>query len=177
MPWGLSRTADPHKGCEIVYLANNFKKAELMQASDELIEKLEEGVKTINTQHRGIFDLTTDLFAHCVGDDEKENQYFGTIIQRAVELVVAHFRTEEDLMLETKFDVYEYIEHRREHEEFVSTVTGYVSQFNTTGCIDLLTFASYAKWWVISHIKRHDRKYVNYFNKITEGKGLEKMNV
>ena len=92
-------------------------------------------------------------------DPSHYNQYFGIIIQRAVELVVTHFRTEEDLMLETKFDVYEYIEHRREHEEFVSTVTDYMSQFNTTGCIDLLAFASYAKWWVISHIKRHNRKY------------------
>jgi hemerythrin len=144
---------------------------------DDLIGKLEAGVTTINDQHKKIFDFTTDLFAHCIGDDDEENQYFGKTIEDAVVLVTTHFRTEEDLMLETKFDVYEYVEHKREHNEFVSTVAEYVKRYHATGCVDLLTFASYTKWWVIGHIKRYDKKYVQYFNQITEGKGIDRMNV
>ena len=148
-----------------------------MQADDELIQKLETGVKMINYQHKGIFDFTTDLFAHCVGDDEKENQYFGETIEGAVELIETHFETEENLMVETKYTVMELINHKREHGEFVMTVAEYIKRFHETGYIDLLNFASYAKWWVINHIKHFDRKYVDYFNQITENKGIDRMNV
>ena len=144
---------------------------------DKLVEMLKTGVATINDQHKKIFDFTTDLFAHCIGEDDEENHYFGKMIEAAVVLITTHFRTEEDLMLETRFDVYEFVEHKREHNEFVSTVAEYIKRFQSTGSIDLLTFASYAKWWVIGHIKRYDKKYVQYFNQITEGKGIDKMNV
>ena len=145
--------------------------------TDDLIEKLEEGVETINGQHQRIFDFTTDLFAHCVGDEEEENHYFGATIGEAAELIVTHFKTEEELMLATKFNVFEYAEHKKEHDGFVAGVTDYITRFQETGTINLLMFASYAKWWVIGHIKRHDRKYINFFNKITEAHGIEQMRV
>ena len=149
----------------------------MLEISTDIIEKMEEGVNLINDQHQKIFNFTTDLFSHCVGNDEEENQYFGETIAAAAELVKIHFQTEEKLMLETKFPFYAYVEHKKEHEEFISTVVEYIKRFEMTGCVDLLTFASYAKWWVIGHIKRHDRKYINYFNEITRGKGIAQMHV
>ncbi|MDR0599927.1 MAG: hemerythrin domain-containing protein [Treponema sp.] len=136
--------------------------------TSEFAEKLAEGVKKINDQHKKIFELTTDLFAHCVGDDNAENTYFGRMINGAVELVTTHFKTEEELMLETKFNLFEYIEHKKEHEDFVATVIDYLTRFKKTGSVDLLMFSSYAKWWVIGHIRRHDKKYITFFNKILE---------
>jgi hemerythrin len=148
-----------------------------LTATDVLIEKLKEGVTTINDQHKKIFDFTTDLFAHCIGEEDEENQYFGATIDSAAELIVTHFKTEEVLMLETKFDVFEYTDHKKEHDEFVAGVTEYITRFKTSGSINLLMFASYAKWWVIGHIKRFDRKYIEYFNQITEGHDIERMKV
>ncbi|MDR2553362.1 MAG: hemerythrin domain-containing protein [Treponema sp.] len=138
---------------------------------------LKEGVKKINEQHRKIFDYTTDLFSHCTGDDAEENHYFAATIGAAATLVKTHFKTEEDLMIATKFQFFEYVDHKKEHEEFIATLVDNVKQFRTSGSINLLMFASYAKWWVINHIKRFDKKYVAYFNKITEGRGIEKMRV
>ena len=153
----------------------NLAGGTMLTVTDELIEKLVQGVKTINSQHKHILDLTTDLFAHCVGREEEENQYFGTIMHGAANFVKEHFQTEEDLMLATKFDVYEFSAHKREHAEFLATVAGYMTRFQKSGRIDLLTFASYAKWWVIGHIKRHDKKYIEHFNKITEGRSITRM--
>ena len=147
------------------------------EITDKLISKLEQGVRTINDQHKKIFDFTTDLFAHCTGDEDEENRYFGETIEGAVELIVTHFKTEEKLMLATNFYFSDYAEHKKEHEEFIATVTENVTQFKATGSVNLLMFASYAKWWVINHIKRHDRKYVTYFNKLTEDKGIQRMTV
>jgi len=148
-----------------------------MQVNDELAQKLEDGVKTINDQHKKIFDFANAMFAQCAGNDDEENRYFGDNIEDAVGLITAHFQTEEDLMTETKFDVYEFVNHKKEHGEFVMAVAEYIKKFQATGYIDLLTFSSYAKWWFIGHIKRYDRKYVDYFNKITEGRGIQLMKI
>ena len=148
-----------------------------VNVNDELAVKLKTGVEKINDQHKKIFDFTNDLFAHCVGDDEEENRYFGEVIAGAIDLVIAHFKTEENLMFETKYTFYEYGEHKREHDEFIMTLEEYAIRFHGTGSIDLLAFASYAKWWVIGHIKRFDKRYVQYFNRITEGKSIEQMKV
>jgi hemerythrin len=148
-----------------------------MQVNDELAQKLEDGIRTINDQHKKIFDFATALFARCTGNDNEENQYFGETVEDAVGLITAHFQTEEDLMAETKFDMYEFVSHKKEHGEFVMTVSEYIKKFQATGYIDLLTFSSYAKWWLIGHIKRCDRKYVEYYNKITEGRGIQPMKV
>jgi hemerythrin-like metal-binding protein len=146
-----------------------------MEITGELLETLSKGVQLINEQHRRIFDFTTDLFAHCVGEEDVENEYFGATIGDAAELVVTHFKTEEALMNRTDFPFYEYAEHKKEHDEFVLSVTNYMADFQKTGNINLLMFASYAKWWVINHIKRHDRKYIIYFNEITEDHDIMKM--
>jgi putative two-component system response regulator len=148
-----------------------------MEIDDSLVAMLEKGVKLINSQHRRIFEYTTDLFIHCRGEADEENNYFEATIHDAVDMVVTHFKTEEELMLSTGLDMYDYMEHKKEHEAFISAVTNYVNQFEKTGEVDLLQFAGYAKGWVIDHIKLHDRKYVNYFNKITEGRGIETMKV
>ena len=148
-----------------------------MQVNDELAKKLEDGVKAINDQHKKLHDFVNDMFAHCVGNDDEENQYFGDTIEDVAGLITANFQTEEDLMAETKFDMYELVSHKKEHGEFVMTVAEYIKKFQATGYIDLLTFSSYTKWWFISHKKRFDKKYVDYFNKITEGRGIERMRV
>jgi putative two-component system response regulator len=169
---GRGTQFDPYLVDLFMTLADRFKGMEIDAA---LIEKLKEGVKLINEQHQRIFDYTTDLFIHCQGDEDSENKYFGATISRALDLVMTHFKTEEELMLETRLDMFEYIEHKKEHEGFITALTEFISQFEKTGAIDLLNFASYAKGWVIDHIKQHDKKYINYFNKITEGCGIEEM--
>jgi hemerythrin-like metal-binding protein len=169
---GRGTQFDPYLVDIFMTLADQFKGMEIDAA---LIEKLQEGVELINNQHQRIFDYTTDLFIHCQGDEDAENKYFGATISHALDLVITHFKTEEELMLVTKLDMFEYIEHKKEHEGFITTVTGYLSQFEKTGAVDLLNFASFAKGWVIDHIKQHDRKYINYFNKITEGRDIAKL--
>jgi hemerythrin-like metal-binding protein len=158
------------------FFVNRTKAPEpVFTVTQELAERLKKGVELINTQHKDIFNYTTDLFAHCVGDEDEENQYFGSTIEDAAKLVVTHFKTEEDLMLATNYYFDALSAHQKEHKEFVATVVNYMNDFKKIGSINLLMFASYAKWWVINHIKRHDKGYVDYFNKITEGCGIAKM--
>jgi hemerythrin-like metal-binding protein len=154
---------------------NKGKQAAILTLTAETAEKLRRGVALINDQHKRIFNYTTDLFAHCIGDEEKESEYFGSSIEAAAKLVVTHFKTEEDLMMATNFYFDALAAHKREHREFVETVVSYMNDFKATGSINLLMFASYAKWWVINHIKRFDNEYIAYFNKIAEGYNIAKM--
>jgi putative two-component system response regulator len=171
---GRGTQFDPNLCDLFITLADQFKG---MEMDAPLIEQLKAGVALINGQHQRIFDYTADLFIHCAGEEDEESKYFGKTIQDALDLVITHFKNEEELMLITRLDMFDYIEHKKEHEGFITAITGYINQFEKTGEVNLLQFASYAKGWVIDHIKQHDRKYVNYFNKITEGCGLEKMRV
>jgi hemerythrin-like metal-binding protein len=149
----------------------------VVEANAKLTEKMTQIVKLINEQHKKIFAYSTDLFGHCVGEEEEESEYFGATIYRATELVKNHFRTEEKLMLATKFDVFEFVNHKKEHDEFVSGVVGDIKNYEETGEVNLLMFASYVKWWVLRHIKYYDKKYVGFFNKLTEGYDIDKMRV
>lgn len=159
------------------FLAKHIAQDTVQMAGEELTERLRKGVFLINDQHKKIFAFTADLFIHCIGNDDVENAYFGKVIGGAMGLVKTHFKTEEDLMLETKFAFPDYIEHKKEHEDFIAHLTDYVDRFRETGHIDLLMLSSYSRWWVINHIKRFDKNYIAFFNKITENKNIGKMAV
>ena len=138
---------------------------------EELPVKLRESVKLVNAQHKRIFDATTVLFSHCVGDEDGENKFFGKTIASVIKIYSNHFKTEEDLMLEMKFNVYEFVEHKKEHNDFIMAVTEHLKRFQETGGIDHLTFTSYARWWIIGHIKNFDKKYIQHLNRAAGGKG------
>jgi hemerythrin-like metal-binding protein len=162
---GQGTQFDPNLCDLFLSLSDKFKGLEI---DGRLIEQLKKDVALMNGQYQQIFDYTADLFTRCVGDDDAENKYFGDTIHNALDLVTAHFKNEEELMLATKLDMFDYIEHKKEHEAFIIGITNYINQFEKTREVNLLRFSSYAKGWIIDHIKAHDRKYMNYFNRITK---------
>jgi hemerythrin-like metal-binding protein len=144
---------------------------------NEKIKALETGVQIINNQHKKIAALTTELYTHVTGDDEAENQYFGETIQGTVDFFTSHFKAQEELMAVMDFPPGDCAQHKQEHGEFVSSIGEHITRFQQTKCADLLTVASYVKWWVLGHTKKQDKKYAEYFNKLVEGKGIEAMRV
>jgi hemerythrin len=148
-----------------------------MELTPEEITRLVESVNLINDQHKKIFDLSNELFKFCTGDEDAESKYFGEVCNAAFDLVKTHFELEEELMLDTKFSLFLFMEHKKEHMGLIKTLTQYVNDYNEKGRVDLLSFASYVKWWVVRHIKGHDKLYVEHFNNIFEQYNIQKMHV
>jgi len=73
------------------------------------------GVKEIDNQHRGLFDLISKLF------DTKRvyrnDKYFLATFEMFTKFATIHFATEERYMREAKYS--KLTEHRQEHEEFI----------------------------------------------------------
>jgi hemerythrin len=138
-----------------------------MGHEDELVSwssQYASGVKIVDEQHKELLNLTNDLFNHCVGDPEKEKEYFKSVIHSAVDYVKNHFATEERMMISTKFSGYDH--HKREHDKFVLTIVDTIKEFNETRRLSLFKFTKFLKNWVLTHIAVEDKKYFDYFKRI-----------
>ncbi|MDR2729787.1 MAG: bacteriohemerythrin [Treponema sp.] len=133
------------------------------------------GVKIIDDQHKGLLDFVNDLFNHVSGNEKEEYAYFKDVIQQAVEYVKEHFRTEEKLMVGTKFPG--YAEHKKAHDEFTLTVIKSVKDYESGKRLVLEKFAYFLKDWVLTHIAVMDKQYAEYFKKIATRKDNGKLTI
>jgi hemerythrin len=129
----------------------------------------------IDDQHKGLINLTNDLFNHCLGDEESERAYFRKVIEDAVAYVKTHFATEEKLMVAVRFPGYQA--HKREHDMFVMKVIDNIAQFKQGKPFHLAAFTKFLKEWVLAHIAVSDRGYFEYFVKIATRKGDGRLTV
>jgi len=121
------------------------------------------GVQLIDDQHKGLIDITNNLFNHVTGNEEEERIYFDEVIHQALDYVKNHFVTEERCMLATKFPGYS--EHKHTHDEFTLNVIKSVNEFKTGKSLVLEKFAEFLKEWILSHIAVMDKQYSVYFRK------------
>jgi hemerythrin-like metal-binding protein len=86
------------------------------------------------------------------------------VIQGAVKYVKTHFTTEEIIMDRLKYP--EYLEHKKEHEEFVAEVLRDVQAFEAGGKLVPLEFAQFLQKWVLNHIAKSDKRYATFFEEL-----------
>ncbi|MCL2208988.1 MAG: hemerythrin family protein [Treponema sp.] len=119
----------------------------------------------MDDQHKGLINITNDLFNHATENEEEERTYFDGVVQQALDYVKNHFVTEEKCMLALKFPGYH--EHKKTHDEFTFTVIKNINEFKTGKTLVLEKFADFLKEWILSHIAVMDKQYSQYFRKIS----------
>ena len=122
------------------------------------------GVKIVDDQHKGLFDLVNEMFNHVIGDEVAERAYFQKVIQEAIEYIKIHFATEEKIMIATKFPG--YTEHKKAHDSFVLAVFDNIKDYEAGKKFTLATFTRFLKEWILTHIAVMDKGYFEYFKKI-----------
>ena len=95
---------------------------------------------TLNAQHVKFFELIDAL---------DKNRDSAEVLQQLLDLVVVHFKTEEDLFEQNNFA--EKVEHKATHDKFVQDALA-VKVIND----DVIQFL---KSWLVTHIKVSDIKY------------------
>jgi len=133
------------------------------------------GIKLIDDQHKGLFDLVNDMFNHAISDETEERIYFQSVIEKAVKYVRVHFATEEKIMIATKFTGYR--EHKRAHDAFVITVVNNIKEFEAGKRFSLSTFTKFLREWILTHIAIMDKQYIEYFKKIASRKADGKLSI
>jgi len=142
-----------------------------MNNSNELItwsNRFACGIKKIDDQHKELVMLVNEMFNHVTGNSVQENEYFFSVIKKAIEYVKIHFATEEKIMLAAKYEG--YLEHKKKHDSFVLTVARNVQDYRYGKRFTLLSFTRFLKDWVLTHIALMDKQYFDYLRAIATRK-------
>jgi hemerythrin-like metal-binding protein len=114
------------------------------------------GNELIDEQHKSLFKMLNELAAAGPGDKESASY---TCLSRMEKYAQEHFRDEEKLMRDNGYP--HLAEHIKEHGGFIQQVEDYKDA----------VFAKYAPFqdmleylnnWLVEHIIRSDRKYVDF---------------
>jgi hemerythrin len=114
------------------------------------------GIKEIDNQHRGLFDLISKLsntkyFQH----DEK---YFFATLNTLVKYAELHFATEERYMGQAEYPKIE--EHHQEHIKFLQEVIRLAEDLEQNKPHLQQQILSFLHDWYLNHILGDDREYV-----------------
>jgi len=128
-------------------------------------EKYALGNKQVDSQHRRLFELLSDLVASCLNRTEV-TKLKGTL-DFLVNYTVQHFNDEE--ALQCKYDYPDFQRHKQLHEDFKVTVGGLVQKFDCNGSsIELCNDVNkIVVKWLINHIQQEDRKIGKHIRSLT----------
>lgn len=118
-------------------------------------DDLSVGIGVIDDDHKKLLNLINNLQTavfYPTGEAFERQA-----LQELVDYTKYHFEREERMMVENDYPEYE--EHKRQHEEMIAKVNGFMDAYekNREGTIDQLT--QFLKSWLINHIAGTDQRY------------------
>jgi hemerythrin-like metal-binding protein len=114
------------------------------------------GNREIDSQHKQLFRLTSNLAAACLNGQGAG--MLGETLDFLAAYTVRHFTDEENLQLAHNYPA--YTEHKKLHDGFKETVAGLIAQYKTGGSSEELLekVNSVIVHWLVEHIKQEDSK-------------------
>jgi hemerythrin-like metal-binding protein len=121
------------------------------------------GNKEIDSQHKQIFRLTSNLAAACMGGQGQT--MLGEALDFLASYTVRHFNDEE--ALQEKYNYPAYNEHKKMHDDFKVTVTALIADYKQNGSTgELLEKVNVIiVRWLVEHIKKEDFKVADYIRR------------
>ena len=119
-------------------------------------KSLETGNDAIDSQHKQLFKLTSDLVQAC--ENDKGHEILEEALNFLASYTVRHFTDEEALQLEYKFPGYEA--HKKLHDDFKAKAAELISQYHEDSDTAALSTKvnSVIIRWLLQHIKGEDFK-------------------
>ena len=114
------------------------------------------GVDIVDEQHRGLFNLTNDLYDAYWEDGGVAAEYFKEVLQKAVSYVLEHFNNEENIMKKTNDPNYEA--HQAEHGLFVKNVMKEAASLGGGDDEAPELFVNFLRDWISNHVTVTDIK-------------------
>ncbi len=114
------------------------------------------GEKTIDMQHRQLFEKINDLLVAVRENRSKPNIL--KIFDFLANYVTLHFSMEEKLMTTHRYPG--YAQHKEEHTNFIQAVLGYRKQLEEQGGSAALAviLQAFLVTWLVDHIGKIDKK-------------------
>jgi len=122
-------------------------------------DSLELGIKSIDDQHKRLVEMICALHeAMRTGQGKGQVEH---IVKGLEDYAVEHFGYEESLMEKYKYPG--YLNHRKEHDDFVRKVMTFGEEFRANKAALTTEVMDFLKNWLVGHIKGTDKKYAPFF--------------
>lgn len=122
-------------------------------------EKFSVGVKTIDDQHRRLFEIIGGLDKNMkIG---KGKSVIPKVLPQLIDYTKYHFSSEEERMTACEFSG--YANHKQEHENFVTKVLELQNEFSSSTLGTSVKLYSFLTNWLTGHILNTDKKYTPLF--------------
>jgi hemerythrin len=124
------------------------------------------GNQQIDEQHQRIFMILHKLIDAIA--EHKGHEEVGSVLASASMFVAAHFKLEEDLMVQFGYPGLE--PHRRAHQAVREKVDALVDQFHRDG-LHPLDLVAFMQSWLGGHVQGEDRPLADFLNSQEEAAG------
>jgi hemerythrin len=121
-------------------------------------ERLETGIQNIDKQHRRWVNLINDL--HRAVAEGREQEGLREALDALVDYTQYHFRTEEALMKQAKYDEEEFELHCREHRVFTDQIVIFRDRLDVGFTKMSPEVTQYLRGWLVNHVTASDRGYI-----------------
>lgn len=119
------------------------------------------GIREIDNQHEGLVVIINELFNLMSQGKAKDSLI--EIFDHLTEYTRLHFGVEETMLF--KFAYPEFDNHKKDHETFIQKLEGFKKDFSSGKVTISLEVLNFLKDWLINHILKTDKKYVNHIKK------------
>jgi hemerythrin len=114
------------------------------------------GVQEIDGQHKTLMNLLNEAIHNSSGNKEKERAFFDKRIDKIIEFIETHYKTEEQYLSKANYE--EYNEHILEHEYILKIMQKIKDDIiNNKIEIDLFNITANLKEVLLNHVKFYDK--------------------
>jgi hemerythrin len=126
------------------------------------------GNEQVDSQHRRLFELVSELVVSCMDGSDSEN--IQKTLDFLVNYTVQHFHDEERLQVQCGYP--DYFRHKQAHDDFKATVGVLVQKYTESGSSTDLSndINKIVVRWLISHIQREDKKIGEHIRRLSARK-------
>ena len=142
---------------ELHTLVSHFHLARALEWDDSFAT----GVRTLDDQHRRLFDMVNDL--HDAMQQKRSKDAVGSILDRLIEYTASHFSAEEEGFRRSNYP--QEAQHKAHHAKLVEQVLDLQRKFNSGEALLTQSVIEFLQDWLINHIKGVDRGYGPHFIK------------
>jgi hemerythrin len=118
-------------------------------------------IKIIDEQHKQFVAALGELI-DAVGNVPMDKVVVDRVFEKVTSYSIGHFKTEERYFLEFKYEGAQ--EHIAEHEKFKQKLADLKERYLTHTMEASFDLADYLEDWLINHLAKMDKKYVECFH-------------
>jgi hemerythrin len=122
-------------------------------------ESLSVNIKSIDDQHKKLFDLINDFYENI--NSRSNNENILKLLDGMKQYTCKHFSNEERFMVSLNYPDYET--HKKQHEVFIKKIDELENKIKSGYLVVSFEITGFLKDWIKNHIQKVDKKYSDFF--------------